>query len=90
MFYVGADGSARSQNLIGLSEYRESDYVQSIEHYSRAIAINPSDPTYLVNRGYAYLKLKDREKSLADVKKALRIDPKSEHALGLFKKLGAS
>lgn len=89
LFLGGADGSARIQNLIGLSYYRDSDYVQSIEYYSRAIKINSANSTYLVNRGYSFFMLKDRQKSLADVKRALRIDPKSEHALGLFKKLGA-
>lgn len=87
VFNTGALGSASMQNIQGLSYYREADFKASLEPYSRAISINPTNTTYLANRGWTYYYLKDETRSTADAKKALEINPKNAQALGLAKKL---
>lgn len=87
LFCTGAAASAKMQNAIGISYYRDRDYKASLEAYSRAIAINPLNTTYATNRGWAFYYLGDKKSALEDVNRALKISPKEKNALGLSRKL---
>lgn len=84
LFYIGAEGSGRMQNLQGLSHYRDGNFKESLEPYTKAISINPQDPVYLVNRGWSHHYLKNESKSILDAQNALKIDPKNANALKLL------
>ena len=87
LFYTGAAESAKMQNAIGISYYRDRDYKESLEAYSRAISINPLNTTYATNRGWAFYYLGDKKRALEDANRALKISPKDKYALGLSRKL---
>jgi tetratricopeptide (TPR) repeat protein len=52
-----------------------SDYVQAIECYDKASALDPENAAVYCNRALAYLKLKKYSKAIEDCEKALKLNP---------------
>ncbi|KAH8676065.1 small glutamine-rich tetratricopeptide repeat-containing protein 2-like protein [Xylariales sp. PMI_506] len=52
------------------------DYPKSIDLYTQAIALHPSNAIYLSNRAAAYSAARDHESARADAEAAVNIDPK--------------
>jgi len=72
---------------------RHEDYQEAISDYMQAITLNPQNPLSYLYRGYAYKKIGEYEKALADYKKVIDIDSDAfYYVLGtqvpLYRKLG--
>lgn len=65
---------ARYERL-GLKEYKNGNYKQAIEYFSKAIEYNPKDASLYNNRGLAYYNLQQYDKAIADYTKAIEIRP---------------
>jgi tetratricopeptide (TPR) repeat protein len=50
-------------------------YGQAIADYTRAINLNPKDPTAYLQRGLAYEKIRQYQKALEDYSKAIQLQP---------------
>ena len=62
-------------------------YDEAIEAYTKAIAIDPSNPVYYANRAAAYSSKADHLAAVGDAEKAISVDPKfvkAYHRLGYF------
>jgi tetratricopeptide (TPR) repeat protein len=59
----------------GAENYTKGNYDQAIEHFTKAIELNPGDAEAYVNRGSAYASKQNQTQSLADYNKALEINP---------------
>jgi tetratricopeptide (TPR) repeat protein len=68
-------------NYLGLIEFRLQHFQQSITWLDSAIALDPKEADYLVNRALAKGSLGDSTAALQDYRKALAINP--HHALAL-------
>lgn len=55
----------------GNSLFKAKEYTQSLSHYTKAIAIYPTEPTYLTNRAASYIGLKQFRLALKDCQSAL-------------------
>jgi tetratricopeptide (TPR) repeat protein len=59
-------------------------YLQAVADLTECLQLSPEGPTAVdahINRGYAYVQLKQLDKALADYNEALRINPRSAIAL---------
>ncbi|CEL56292.1 DnaJ homolog subfamily C member 7 homolog OS=Schizosaccharomyces pombe (strain 972 / ATCC 24843) GN=SPBC543,02c PE=4 SV=1 [Rhizoctonia solani AG-1 IB] len=54
----------------GNDQFRKSQYDSAIESYSKAISMNPNEPSYLTNRAASYMALKKFGLALADCQTA--------------------
>ncbi|KAI0708149.1 protein prenylyltransferase [Fomitopsis betulina] len=54
----------------GNAAFKAQKFQAAIESYTRAIELNPSEPTYLTNRAAAYMALKRFKPALADCQQA--------------------
>ncbi|KAL5513467.1 hypothetical protein ACEPAH_3866 [Sanghuangporus vaninii] len=55
----------------GNTMFREKNYIQAIDLYSQALALQSSEPTYLANRAASYMALKRFKAGLADCQQAV-------------------
>ena len=58
------------------SLFIEKNFNEAIEHYSKAIELNPTVASYYGNRSFAYLKTESYGYALTDASKALELDYK--------------
>lgn len=58
----------------GNDYFKKGNFKASIECYSKAIQLDPSNPFYFTNRSAAYFNLKQYQKSVDDAKRAIEID----------------
>jgi len=61
---------------------RMEKYEQAIPVLTVAVHLNPKDAAALVNRGECYIALADNEKSAADLRKAIELDPQEKDPAG--------
>ena len=57
----------------------DGKYDLAIKDFNQAILFSPDDITPYVNRGYAYLEMKDWNRAIADFETALTLNPTKEH-----------
>lgn len=67
---------AESWKALGNQAYQAGQYTQAIEHFSKAIEVDPKNATYYCNRSLAYASLKQWVESAKDAKEAIQIDVK--------------
>ncbi|KAL1900263.1 Palmitoyl-protein thioesterase 1 [Sporothrix stenoceras] len=60
----------------GNKAFLKHDWPTAIDHYSQAIELDGSEPTYFANRAQAYLKTEAYGYAIADATKAIELDPK--------------
>jgi tetratricopeptide (TPR) repeat protein len=60
--------------------YRNGDFQSALQLYSQAIDVDPQSSKYLVNRSLCHASLCNWSESLADAKKALTLEAKSQKA----------
>jgi tetratricopeptide (TPR) repeat protein len=65
---------------LGVSALERCDFGRAIDHFTRALAIDPRDVEALAQRGLAWQRQGQIEKALADYEQALRLDPDCVHA----------
>lgn len=63
--------------------YLQRDYDRAVIYYTRDIERQPQQINHYLGRAYSYLLMLQKEKALADVERALAIDPNSALALQL-------
>ncbi len=63
--------------------YLQGDYEHAIQSYTRDIEREPQNATHYLARGGCYLSILQREKAIADVERALKLNPNSAFALQL-------
>ena len=81
--YVGSDPSrAYVWDRIGAYRYDVKDYAGSISYYDKALALDPANVAYLIDRANSKDDAKDTPGAMADYNKALSIDP--NYARGYF------
>ncbi len=56
----------------------QRQYSQAIQHFTKAIAINPDDPSAYVNRGRAFRGRGEHDRAIQDYGKAIELDPKDD------------
>ncbi|KAG8722149.1 hypothetical protein FRC08_006598, partial [Ceratobasidium sp. 394] len=62
---------------LGNDQFRQGSYEAAIEHYSKAITLNPNEPSYLTNRAASYMALKRFAPALADCQAAASLQSAS-------------
>jgi tetratricopeptide (TPR) repeat protein len=76
-------------NYLGLIETKLKNFSKALEYFDAAVAINPNDPDYFLNRGIARLQAQDSARALADFEQTLMLNPESSlarHNLAVLKK----
>src|SRR5262245_39643957 len=63
--------------LIGVHLSDMNDHDRAIEHFNKAIHLNPKVAMAFVDRGMTYLDKNDKDRAMADFTEAIRLDPKS-------------
>ena len=61
----------------GKSEFKIGHYITAIDYYTRAMELNPNEPTLYSNRATCYKLLGKYRESLNDYKKAIQFNPKN-------------
>ena len=61
----------------GNSEFKIGHYITAIDYYTRAMELNPNEPTLYSNRATCYKWLGKYRESLNDYKKAIQFNPKN-------------
>ena len=61
----------------GNSEFKIGHYITAIDYYTRAMELNPNEPTLYSNRATCYKLLGKYRESLNDYKKAIQFNPKN-------------
>ena len=78
--------------LIGLIEFDEKNYDESLKFFNESLQINPNNSECYSNRGVANFKLENIDEAISDYKKAISIDKNNYNAhfnLGnLYKRIG--
>lgn len=60
----------------------EEKFQDSVDCYTRAIELNPTDPVYYCNRAAAFSKIDEFRKAIDDCQKALKLQPSYAKAYG--------
>lgn len=69
-----ADAAIAEKNK-GNEFFKAKDWPNAIEHYNKAIELNPNEPSFYTNRAQAHIKLEAYGYAVADATKAIEIDP---------------
>ena len=59
----------------GNKAFKSGDYNQAIEHYTKAIELDSTNPTYYSNRSGAQFNLGKFQDALNDAQKCIEVDP---------------
>lgn len=65
---------------LGNKDFVAKSYQSAKDHYSQAIALDPTVPTYYNNRAFCEFKLEQHGLAIEDSTKALELDPKNSKA----------
>lgn len=71
---VAAPDSPRAHNMRGMRALADTDFVQAIDSFTRAVSADPGQPALLVNLASAYRGLKDDAGEKAALQAALDVD----------------
>ena len=71
---MGATEDAIAEKNKGNEAFKAKDWPTAIEHYTRAIDLNPNEPSFYTNRAQANIKLEAYGYAIADATKAIEID----------------
>lgn len=74
--YQNVHKSAYAEFYTSLTFQNERDYPKAIEHYSRAIELNPRLVEAYNNRGIAYRAIDEVDRAIADYDKTIELNPK--------------
>ena len=77
--YQNVHQSAYAEFFAGLT-YQKEDYSKAIEHYSKAIELNPQMVESYNNRGIVYSENDEVERAIKDYNKAIELDPNGASA----------
>jgi len=70
-----ASEAAIAEKNKGNEAFKGKDWPAAIAHYTKAIELSPSEPSFYTNRAQANIKLEAYGYAIADATKALEIDP---------------
>lgn len=62
-------------NFRGIGYFRQSQYAKALDDFTQAIKLNSKKAIYFENRGHTLLKLKRFDEAVAELKKALELEP---------------
>ena len=62
--------------MIAKGLFKNGDFIKAIEHFTKALRLNPRQENLYHLRGLTYLKVGQNELAIHDFNKALKIDPK--------------
>ncbi|KAI4997085.1 hypothetical protein ZWY2020_052427 [Hordeum vulgare] len=66
-------------------EYMAGNYVEAVDYYERAIAVDPGEPAYWSNKAAALMAMGRLLDAVADCREAIKVDPsfgRAHHRLG--------
>src|SRR5690349_7880675 len=66
---------SRSYLRRGMQHMQKDEFFEAVVEYKAAVEADPTDVYAIVNRGSAWLHLKDYEMALADFETSMRLDP---------------
>ncbi|KAG7358489.1 TPR repeat-containing serine/threonine protein kinase [Nitzschia inconspicua] len=67
--------SAADYKELGNKAFADKDFNAAIQHYTKAIQLEPTNHVFFSNRSASYAGLKEWEKSMQDAKECIRLDP---------------
>ena len=77
----GGNKSSEDHKKEGNKFFDSAEYHKAIECYTRAIEIDKSNPVYLRNRAFCFVKLELYEEALLDSEAAVKLDPNNHKCL---------
>jgi Tfp pilus assembly protein PilF len=66
----------RAWNALGSYYDTQEDWADSVDAYGKALAEHPNNAMILNNRGFSHFMQGDMDEAIADLQRALRLDPK--------------
>lgn len=79
---IHIDAEKKNWDLVVSSPGSNKEFEDSIEYYTNAIAITPTDTRIIFERGMAYSRLGKHDLAIGDFTRCLEIDPNSECCRG--------
>ena len=76
-----AEIADHQQYNAGLIAMKKGNVREALQHFTKAVEINPAEYKYYNDRGVAYKRLGDLEKALGDYNKSLELNPHYTNAL---------
>jgi tetratricopeptide (TPR) repeat protein len=67
---------AESWKSLGNQAFQQGNFELSLEHFTKAIEVDPSNAVYYCNRSLSYASLKNWDLSMKDASVAIKLDPK--------------
>lgn len=64
---------ARKEKELGNEAYKKKDFEKALQHYNRAVQLDPTDMTYLTNIAAVYFEQKEYKKCIEQCEKAIEI-----------------
>jgi len=75
---------AQEAKLKGNEFFGKGQFKQALEHYTKAIKLDPTDPAFYSNRAVTYLNLEQNDKAIQDADQCIKLKP--EWSKGYFRK----
>ena len=86
-FYRGFTCHGRGDEAV-IAKQKQREYEKSIEHYTRAIELNPGLTSAYHNRGHVYYKTGEIEYAIADYTKAIDLEPNNPNIVQAYHNRG--